>query len=207
MTLTGHARTLALLGIVGVVLASGVIWTSLQLRRATAARDLLSLLPVLGEVPEFELTERSGQALDLGELRGHIWVADFIFTYCAGPCPRMTATMAQLQKATAHLPDVRLVSFSVDPARDTPEVMSAYADRYGADPSRWFFLTGPMETITHLAVNGFKVGSIEDPILHSTRFILVDETGAIRAYRDSAEGNVVAQLLRDIETLNEQRRP
>lgn len=207
MIRTGHARTLALLGIVGVVLASGVIWTSLQLRRATGARDPLSLLPILGEVPEFELTERSGQELDLGELRGHIWVADFIFTYCAGPCPRMTATMARLQKATAHLPDVRLVSFSVDPERDTPEVMSAYADRYGADPSRWFFLTGPMETITHLAVNGFKVGSIEDPILHSTRFILVDETGAIRAYRDSAEPDVVARLVRDIEILTEQRRP
>jgi len=207
MTRIGHTRALVFLGIVGVFLASGVIWTSLQLRQAVAARDLLSRLPMLGEVPEFELTERSGQALDLDDLRGHIWVADFIFTHCAGPCPLMTSKMARLQTATAHLPDVRLVSFSVDPERDTPEVMSAYADRYGADPSRWFFLTGPMETITHLAVNGFKVGSIEDPILHSTLFILVDETGAIRAYRDSTEGNVVAQLLEDIETLNEQRRP
>jgi len=203
--MTATPLAMVLLGVVGVGLAAGVVWTSLEMRRLAEERDRQWAAAALGSVPDFTLTERSGRELGLDDLRGHIWVADFIFTHCAGPCPLMSATMAKLQDAIAHRPDVRMVSISVDPERDTPEVMSRYADRYGADPSRWLFLTGPMETITRLAVEGFKVGSIEDPILHSTRFILVDEAGAIRAYRDSAESDVVERLVDDIETLRKRR--
>ncbi|MCP4246526.1 MAG: SCO family protein [bacterium] len=161
-------------------------------------------LPTLGQAPPFELTERDGEPFQAAELTGKVWVADFIFTYCAGPCPLMTSRMAELQKAVADLPDVRLVSFSVDPERDTPQVLRRYADRYGADPERWFFLTGDEALIRTVAVNGFKLGSMDDLILHSAKFALVDRSGAIRGYYDSSDADVVARLAADIRSLGKQ---
>ncbi|MCH7812911.1 MAG: SCO family protein, partial [Planctomycetes bacterium] len=98
-------------------------------------------------------------------------------------------------------PDVRLVSFSVDPERDTPRVLRRYAERYGADPERWLFLTGDEALIRAVAVEGFKLGSMDDLILHSAKFALVDRTGAIRGYYDSGDADVVSRLAADIRGL------
>src|SRR5438874_67709 len=99
-------------------------------------------LPSYGNVPEFQLTAQTAKPFDSASLNGHIWVVDFIFTNCPGPCPRMTSQMKQVLRATEDNPAVRFVSISIDPKRDTPEVLASYARKFHADTERWVFLTG-----------------------------------------------------------------
>lgn len=195
---------------------------STPLRVAAAALLLLACgcgnlspvepLPELGEVPDFTLTERSGRSVSLPELRGAPWVANFIFTSCAGPCPRISSQMAKLQKAGADIEDVRFVSFTVDPETDTPGVLREYANRFGASPERWLFLTGEKQQLYSLILEGFKLalddGQSETAgrppsgvITHSTRFVLVDSNARIRGYYDSTEPDFETKLINGIEFL------
>jgi protein SCO1/2 len=168
-------------------------------------------LPVLGQVPDFSLIERSGQAVSLADLKRQVWVADFVFTHCAGPCPLLSRRMQSLQEPLADYPGVRLVSFSVDPERDTPDVLAEYAKRYSAG-ERWLFLTGEKEPLYRLIMDGFKLGvddgsaltaGVPGPgtITHSTRFVLVDREGRIRAYYDGSSEDIAEQLLPDVQAL------
>ena len=155
-------------------------------------------LPILGQVRDFALVERSGRELTGSDLRGRVWVADFIFTRCVGPCPMMTTRMALLQEEID--PEVGLISFTVDPAYDTPEVLSRYADQYGADPIRWSFLTGDEEQIYRLAREGLQL-TVEpeeesDQVNHSTRFVLIDREGQIRGYYSGADPSSLEDLER-----------
>jgi protein SCO1/2 len=159
-----------------------------------------------GVVPDFKLTERSGKPFQLADLRGKIWVADFIFTHCAGPCPLMTTRMAGIQKSVLGLNDVRLVSFTVDPDRDTLEVLAKYASNYGASADKWFFLTGQKAALFSLATNGFHLAAIEDSSGgsqpdHSTRFALVDREAKIRGYYDGTSEEATARLIADVKAL------
>src|SRR6266850_6885603 len=117
-------------------------------------------LPVYGQIPGFALTDETGRPFDKKSLDGKIWVADFIFTTCTGPCPRMSSLMRQVQQASSGMPEVRLVSFTVDPERDTPAALAEYATRYHARPDRWRFLTGPRESLDRLMRNDFKLGNV-----------------------------------------------
>ena len=99
-------------------------------------------LDFYGTVPDFTLISQAGQTTNLKDLEGKVWVADFIYTNCTGPCPRMSSEMRQVQEAVRNLTEVKLVSFTVDPVRDTPQVLAVYAKRFQAEPSRWLFLTG-----------------------------------------------------------------
>lgn len=166
--------------------------------------------PILGTLPDFALTERSGASFGSAQLRGKIWIADFIFTRCAGPCPRMSAEMAGLQAALAPTPaweNLRLVSFTVDPQNDTPEALRAYAAAFHADAEHWLFLTGARPAIWELAKEGFKLPVGEDrqsgqmPIFHSTRLVLVDRLGRVRGYYEGLEADGRARLRRDVERL------
>ena len=170
----------------------------------------------LGDVPPFALTERSGRPLSNNDLFGKIWVADFIFTTCPGPCPLVSASMAKVQKATEHDPHVRLVTFTVDPQDDTPPVLAAYADHFGADPNRWFFLTGPEKPLYDLIENGFYQ-AVEDNrghpleegqfiVTHSTRMVLVDENGVIRGFYDGINADGRTDLLKGIRTLEKEEK-
>src|SRR5206468_11373309 len=120
-------------------------------------------------------------------LAGKPWIADLIFTHCAGPCPVMTGKMASLQKALASS-DVRLVSISVDPKNDTPAVLKEYAQKFGADESRWLFLTGDEQAAYDVA-RGLLLpadpAKADAPIIHSTKFVLIDAAGKIRKYYSS----------------------
>jgi protein SCO1/2 len=118
-------------------------------------------LPVYGSVPEFSLTDRSGRPVGGSDLRGKVWIANFIYTHCPDACPLQSAQMARLQADFAAEGDLRLVSITVDPARDSPDVLSGYADRFGALPGRWLFLTGDREAIYRLAREGFRLGVME----------------------------------------------
>ena len=159
-------------------------------------------LKVYYDVPGFELTDQRGQAFGSAQLLGHVWVADFVFTNCEATCPRMSSRMRALQKATD--PSVRLVSFSVDPDRDTPPVLAAYAEKYSADPSRWTFLTGSKDVLNMLDRDTFKLGTVGTEIEHSTRFALVDRKGRIRGYYGIAEGNPVDKISHDIALLEKE---
>jgi protein SCO1/2 len=162
-------------------------------------------LPIFGDVPEFQLTAQTGQPFDSKALDGHVWVADFIYTTCTGPCPMMTTHMRQLQNSTAEIPDVLLVSITVDPVHDTPPVLTEYARHFKQDPSRWFFLTGGMDKLNDLGVRAFKLNSVDGSLTHSTRFVLVDRHRRIRGFYISGEDAFMPQLLHDIRQLEKDR--
>jgi len=166
--------------------------------------------PVFGTVPEFQLIERSGRTVNRDELRGKNWVADFFFTRCRGVCPLLTARLAELQERIGleNASDVRFVSFTVDPAADTPEVLAAYAARFGASPSHWLFLTGDRTALFQLIEKGFRLAvaersqpSSEDPndrLTHSDRLVLVDGQFRIRGFYRATDSEAIERLVRDL---------
>jgi protein SCO1/2 len=162
-------------------------------------------LEVFGQIPQFELIAQNGQPFHSQVLAGKIWVADFIYTTCPGPCPRMTSQMREVQDAVSKLPDVRLVSFTVDPAQDTPPVLAAYAKLHGASPAIWYFLTGPVPTLQMLDRDAFKLGNIDATMQHSTRFVLVDRQGRIRGYYDTSDSSSIPKVIADASALARER--
>jgi protein SCO1/2 len=211
-----RAAPVLLWGILALVLA-GVIGAGVKawVDSSPALREVLGLsggdLPVLGTVPAFSLTERSGRAVRDTDLRGRIWIANFIFTRCSGVCPALSSHMARLQ--TTLRPDgesrLRLVSVSVDPAADTTEVLREYAARYRASADGWWFLTGDWQGVFDLVRNGFQLSLAQQPdaidpgelITHSDRFVLVDASGRIRGYYRGTEEEGLANLTRDAQAL------
>jgi protein SCO1/2 len=159
-------------------------------------------LPSYNAIPAFTLTSQTGVEFDSRkELSGKVWVANFIFTSCQGPCPIMSSRMQRIQEQVKDLPGVRLVSFTVDPDRDTPEVLAEYGKRFQADPERWHFLTGPRETLHTLSREAFLLGDVDASMEHSTRFVLVDQQGVVRGYYSSNEPQDLKKLVADIRTL------
>jgi protein SCO1/2 len=115
----------------------------------------------------------------------------------------MSAHMQRIQQQVRSLEEVRLVSFTIDPDRDTPEVLAEYGRRFQADPARWFLLTGPKETLQKLNRDAFMLGDIDASLEHSTRFVLVDRQGVVRGYYSSSEPKDLEKLVADIRTLHE----
>lgn len=174
-----------------------------------------SELRKISTVPPFSLTERSGKTVTNRDLAGKIWVADFVYTTCPGPCPLVTASMAKLQEAVAHDPRVQLVTFTVDPQTDTPAVLAAYAEKFDADPNRWWFLTGPEKPLYDLIQNGFlqivqdnRGQSSQDgqTVSHSTYMVLVDARGNVRGSYEGVGADGRADLLRDIKILEKEEK-
>jgi protein SCO1/2 len=130
-------------------------------------------LQFFGQVPDFVLVERSGRQVTKNSFLGKVWVVDFIFTRCADECPLLTGRMARLQQAFAAVDEVRFVSITIDPAYDTPEMLAQYARNFGADPQRWFFLTGDKKTIYRLAQEGFHLGVVDPSDARSTSAVSV----------------------------------
>jgi len=158
-------------------------------------------LPVFYAVDDFSLLERSGRTVRLADLEGKVWIADFVFTRCPGPCPILTREMGRL--AVALPEEVRFVSFSVDPEFDTPEVLTTYADACGADANRWLFLTGTKDAVWDLVRDGFRL-TVEPEaagVLHSLRFVLVDRSGRVRGVYTGNDEADLARLRRDARRL------
>jgi protein SCO1/2 len=147
-------------------------------------------LPALGRISDFTLTNQNGQITTLADLTNHVWVADIIFTRCAGPCPRMTAQMKSLQDSLPQKNDAKLVTLTTDPDFDTPEVLKRYGDRFNADFNHWTFLTGTKSEIGNLAANSLKLGAVPvrpedqknpaDLFIHTTIFVVVDKRAQLR---------------------------
>jgi protein SCO1/2 len=240
-------RQLLLWGLVGLLVAVGgglVVWPSLDGRLAQTFRwstpanpsqGAFETLAVYGQVPEFSLIERSGRQITPADLRGKVWIVDFFYTECPDTCPLQSAHMARLQDELAQEPDARLVSISVDPEHDTPEVLAEYAARYGADPDRWLFLTGSKDTIYQLAVDGFHLGIVErdehawlgtddgwawlgpvsawahtlhNPnrkLIHSSRVVLVDRQAQIRGYYHGTDWESLDRLQANVKLVLRER--
>ena len=198
-------------------LRRGLLWGLLvAVLVAVAAATLVQRLrrpepiPVYGKLPAFSLVNRDGRTIRLEDLAGAPWVADFVFTRCPASCPMMSARMARLERSLPRDLDARLVSISVDPVHDTPEVLERYAGKFGA-PERWLFLTGEREAVRRLSVEGFKLGlemdpppemAAPEPILHSTRFVLVDGEGRIRGYYEAFDETSTEKLRSDLLRLS-----
>ena len=158
-------------------------------------------LPVIGKIPAFSFIDSHGDEINRRNLDGKVWVADFIFTTCTMACPVMTGNMNIIHKEFRNNNDVRIVSISVYPEYDTPEVLAEYASRYDANTDRWHFLTGPEKDVKELIKNGFKMGDFEDIIFHSERFALVDKKGQIRGYYSGMQTDDMKNLKKDINIL------
>lgn len=178
----------------------------------TLLRPKPMVLPVLGSVPALALTDQEGRAFARSALEGRVTIANFIFTNCPTICPMLTQKAKGLQERTAGT-GVRLVSFSVDPEVDTPAVLKAFGTRFGADFSRWSFVTGPKEAIERAVVDGFKVGLSRErraapatepdvwDIVHGEHFVLIDRDGRIRGYYRN-EPAILDKLVRDATALD-----
>jgi len=204
------------LGLVAATLLLLFLLALLMRSRANAAKPL----PVYGQVADFTLTNQDGLTVSLADLRGHVWVADIIFTRCPGPCLRMTGLMRQLQETLPPGNQARLVTLTTDPDYDTPPVLKARASQFNADPSRWLFLTGTKKQIADLAANSLKLtalpkepGQQETPadlFIHSTIFVLVDKQARLRGtFETSGDGvdpiQTKAQILAAIRRLEKER--
>lgn len=189
-----------------VALGSVLIWQRFGLNpgmswhTVTPDKPQGTVLAHFGKAPEFSFTERSGQLFSKENLSGKPWIADFIFTSCAGQCPLMSLQMKKLQGLFPSETGFRFVSFTVDPDRDTPEVLAQYADRYEAEKERWFFLTSSKEE-SNRVLREFFLSPVEEPAMHSVRFILVDREGQIRGYYDSSDPGSINQLIYDAKIL------
>ena len=168
-----------------------------------------SELPRVAQVPAFELRDQDGSAVTREALRGHVWIANFMFTSCPDVCPILTAKMAGVRtRLVADRVPVRIVSFTVDPQTDTPAVLKQYARERSADFPDWRFLTGSLDQIKQVIVDGFKQGLSAQPaqagqpqaILHGSHFVLVDDDLYIRGYYAS-DGDGLLRLARDARML------
>ena len=197
---SGTAWKLTLI-LIPLVTAALLFWLRQLQVHALSSRPL----PSYGTAPNFDLMNQDAQPFGSQQLAGKIWIADFIFTTCPGPCPIISTRMSELQKPLEKS-DVHFVSFSVDPEKDTPPVLRAYADKLRKEPFRWDFLTGPRDAIASISRDGFKLGLSEGeepdsgPV-HSTRFVLVDRRGTIRGYYDALAADGVTKLLADTNHL------
>lgn len=161
------------------------------------------------ELPDFALTAVTVDGtspFDRRAMRGRAWIADFVYTRCAGPCPMLTASMARLQK---RLPkSIGLLSFTVDPDHDEPEVLTLYARKFKADPQRWFFLTGDKPELIRLVRDGFLLPIVENAAVtpgerfaHSTKFVLIDADARVRGWYDGEDAKDLARLEADAKRL------
>jgi len=156
-----------------------------------------------GTVSQFSLMNQDGRKVTRDDFDGKVWIACFIFTRCAGPCTQISGSMARLQKDLAKREDIALVSFTVDPQHDKPKVLKEYAERFGADPKLWSFLTGDKKAVYKLIITSFKQGVQEASeadrkpgfeVTHSTRLALVDRKGHIRGFFDGTEEEDLKKL-------------
>jgi protein SCO1/2 len=168
-------------------------------------------LPVLGQMPEFALTGQNNQNVTLASLRGDVWIADVIFTRCAGQCPIMSAHMQAIQDALPAGMPIKLISFTTDPGFDTPAVLKQYGSHFGARDGQWIFLTGSKAALRRATVDGLKLSVMDNPsaqpdntgdlFIHSQKLVLLDQDGRIRGYFDGETADGASQALAAAKSL------
>jgi protein SCO1 len=161
---------------------------------------------------DFSLTNSAGDVISNRELKGKILVVDFLFTSCSTTCPFVNARMTQIQQLTTNEPDVKLVSLTVDPRDDTPEVLAKYGERFGADTNRWLFLTGDRAALYQLIGQSFLAQDTDDPFgympgnfAHTERIAVMDSEGNLRGYFDGLNQNTAGAVVDEIEKIRSQK--
>ncbi len=171
----------------------------------TGCDNRASRMPKYDTVPPFRMTDANGRPFTEKDLDGKVWIVDFIYTNCPAECPRMTSRMHQLESQINGEPEVNLLSISVDPDRDTPEVLNEFAGRYGAPNERWRFLTGDKASVHLLAYQTFHVGDVIGKIEHSTKFAILDKRRTVRGYYSSFSQEELSNMLTDVAVLRKER--
>lgn len=191
--------------VVAFLAAAGLIGLAYVSLKSTRPPALPSNLEKISKVPGFQLTDQTGKSITLDDLKGKIWAANFIFTRCKGPCPITTLRMQELNtKLKKARGNVELVTFTVDPEYDTPEILKTFGEQQGADPASWKFLTGTPDAIQKIVVTGLLQPLAKEPDgtpAHSTRIVLVDREGWLRGYQDGLDPEAVQKLMVDIGEL------
>jgi len=174
----------------GVALLLGFLALAYLLSLAEFKQQQRQSLPVIGAVAGFTLTNQDGKVTKLADLTNRVWVADIIFTRCAGPCPIITGRMKSLEAALPKTSDTKLVTLTTDPDFDTPAMMKRYGERFGADFNRWMFLTGTKAEIAALGAGSLKLSAVPKPVadqtnavdlfIHTTIFVIVDKHAQLR---------------------------
>ena len=187
------------LGTIVLLILSGLIFIvyTMVSKKEEGSKNL----PKLSQVAPFQLIDQDGQIFSEEALKGKVWVVDFIFTRCKGPCPLMTEKMAELQENFKGSENIHFVTITMDADFDSSSVLKKFAEEYGANFSKWHFLTGKSEDIISIARNIFKVPAESDPEMHTTRFVLVDGDGFIRSYHDSLDSESLNTLKKHLELL------
>ncbi|MGA9778956.1 MAG: SCO family protein [Verrucomicrobiia bacterium] len=214
--MNGSAQRLPLTIWVGFGLLFGLLGLMYLLSLAEYSQARQKALPVIGQIADFTLTNQQGQITTLADLSNHVWVADIIFTRCAGSCPIMSTQMKSLQDALPSASQAKLVTLTTDPDYDTPAILKKYGERYGADFQRWTFLTGTKEALAGLAAGSLKLGSTPvapqdrqspvDLFVHSTIFVVVDKQARLRGiFQTEGQGvdwaKVKPQILATVKQL------
>jgi len=205
---------------IGIILFLALICVAYLLSLSELSNTRQRPLPVIDHVADFTLTNQDGQVTTLADLTNHVWVADIIFTRCAGPCPIMTARMKSLQAVLPPASRAKLVTLTTDPDNDTPPVMRKYGEHFGADFNRWKFLTGTKAEIASLASGSLKLSAVPvkpqdqkdsaDLFIHTTIFVVVDKHARLRAsFETGGEGiewtNVRPRIVTTVRQLEHER--
>jgi protein SCO1 len=161
--------------------------------------------PVMGKLGDFEFIDQNGRPFGAAELKGRVWVANFIFTRCPTICPLQTEKMGQVQHRSRNLGEAfHIVSFDVDPEFDTPEKLLEYAGKHRVSPRMWSFLSAPYDLLQKTVVQDMKISMGKDEnnnVFHGTHVVLVDAKMQIRGYYDVAAEDGVDKLMKDIGLL------
>jgi protein SCO1/2 len=205
----------------GMSLAFGLLGLAYIVALTKMEHSRQNTLPALGQIADFTLTNQNGQATTLADLSNHVWVADIIFTRCAGPCPRMTAQMKSLQDLLPQNSNAKLVTLTTDPDYDAPPAMKRYGERFNADFNRWTFLTGTKTEIAALASGSLKLSAVPvkledqknpaDLFIHTTIFVVVDKRTQLRGiFETGGEGvdwtnTVQPRVLETMQRLEHER--
>lgn len=163
------------------------------------------------QLADFCLIDRTKRAVTRSDLEGKILVVDFLFASCSLTCPAVNNEMAKIQQLTMNLPDVKLVSLTVDPRDDTPGALNKYSGRFGANTNRWLFLTGEKSVIYNLIETSFLTQGLNDPFSympgnfsHTERIAIVGAHGRLRGYFNGLNQNTAAAAVKEIKKLQNQ---
>jgi protein SCO1 len=185
---------------IGFVLLFALLALSFTVWFVQIARKFSPPLPVIGRVAPFTLTSQESRPVSLADFTNRVWLADIIFTRCAGPCPRLTQQMRQVQDALPKECAAKLVTLTTDPEFDTPSVLKKYGEHFGADFSRWTFFTGTKSEIAAVAASSLKLSAqpvkpeeqkdSADLFIHTTIFVLVDKHAQLRGFFETGGDGV-----------------
>lgn len=158
------------------------------------------------KIPDYTLTDQNGAVFNSKTVDSSFKVYDFVFTRCGSICPKMSTQLIRVQEAFKEDKDVVLLSLTVDPEHDTPEVLKAYAKTYNAIPGKWYFLTGEKDSIYTLGQKQFFLTAKQNEddltdFLHSERMVLVDKNGWIRGYYNGTDEFEVDRLIIELKVL------